>query len=237
MTKDRPAVRPREKALLGAFFVFAATLAALTTTSADAATFTVTNSNDSGTGSLRQAILDANNNSGMDSIVFDISGTNVHTINLATPLPPISDPVMIDGTTQSGFTTNNKPVIEINGAAAGAQAGLRLSAGGTTVRGLAINRCGTYGIEISGPPGTNIVQGNFIGTDPGGTATRPNSFSGIHVLGSSGNIIGGMNVGDKNLISANNLSGILLDGAANTVVLGNYIGTGVAGGGRLPNGD
>src|ERR1041385_560419 len=237
MTKEQRAVWPREKALFGAFFIVAATLAAMTPTNAAAATFAVTNSNDSGAGSLRQAILDANNNAGLDSIVFNISGTNVHTISLATPLPPIGDPVVIDGTTQAGFVANNKPVIEINGMSAGAQAGLRLSAGGTTVRGLAINRCGTYGIEISGPPGTNIIQGNFIGTDPGGTATRPNSFSGIHVLGSSGNIIGGTNFGDKNLISANNLSGILLDGAINTVVLGNYIGTGIAGGGRLPNGN
>jgi titin len=237
MTNVQPAVRRREKALFGAFFISVALVASLSTNSVFAATFTVTNSNDSGAGSLRQAILDANNNVGLDSIIFNISGTNVHTINLVTPLPPLSDPVVVDGTTQAGFVTNNKPVVEINGTSAGAQAGLRLSAGGTTIRGLAINRCGTYGIEISGPAGTNIVQGNFIGTDPGGTATRPNNFSGVHVLGSSGNIIGGTNFGDKNLISANNLSGILLDGAVNTVVLGNYIGTGITGGGRLPNGN
>lgn len=43
---------------------------------AQAATFTVTNLNDSGTGSLRQAILNANSNPGSDTIAFqtDLSG-------------------------------------------------------------------------------------------------------------------------------------------------------------------
>ncbi len=50
------------------------------------ATYTVTNTNDSGAGSLRQAILDANANAGADDIVFNISGTGVHTITLATVL-------------------------------------------------------------------------------------------------------------------------------------------------------
>ncbi len=50
-------------------------------------TFTVTNTNDTGTGSFRQAITDANNHSGLDTIAFDIPGTGVHTITPATPLP------------------------------------------------------------------------------------------------------------------------------------------------------
>src|SRR5436853_4087488 len=100
----------------------------LAPTASAANTLIVTNTNDSGTGSLRQAILDANNNPGLDTITFNISGTNVHTIAPSTPLPPINEPVIIDGTTQAGFTTNNKPVIEINGASAGAQAGLRFNA-------------------------------------------------------------------------------------------------------------
>jgi hypothetical protein len=37
------------------------------------ATFTVTNTNDSGAGSLRQAVLDANAAAGADTIVFDAS--------------------------------------------------------------------------------------------------------------------------------------------------------------------
>src|SRR5712672_811429 len=180
MIREQRAVLPPRKALFGAFFVIIL-LAATRTPNVQGATLTVTNNNDTGAGSLRQALLDANNNPGLDTIVFDISGTNVHTIALATPLPPVTEPAVIDGTTQNGFTSNNKPVIEINGASAGNQTGLRLLAGGSTVRGLAINRCGTDGIDVSGP-GTNVIQGNFIGLDPGGTISRGNAFEGIYVL-------------------------------------------------------
>src|SRR5947208_16709007 len=98
MSRKERAVRPREKALFGAFFVVIVILVGILTRPAAGATLTVTNSNDNGAGSLRQAILDANNNTGPDTIVFNISGANVHTINLATPLPPINDPVVIAGT-------------------------------------------------------------------------------------------------------------------------------------------
>ena len=57
-------------------------------------TFTVTSTDDSGAGTLRQAILDANGNAGADIIAFNIPGPGVHTINPATPLPTITDPVM-----------------------------------------------------------------------------------------------------------------------------------------------
>src|SRR5437016_12690422 len=66
-------------------------------------TFTVTNTNDSGVGSLRQAILDANANAGTDTIAFNI-GSGVRTINLLSQLSNLSDPVIIDGTTQPGFS-------------------------------------------------------------------------------------------------------------------------------------
>src|ERR1700752_2415818 len=77
-----------------------------------AATFIVTNANDSDLGSLRQAILDANANPGLDTIIFSI-GSGAATITPRSPLPTITDPVNIDGTTQSGFTST--PIIELNG--------------------------------------------------------------------------------------------------------------------------
>ncbi|MBE2293529.1 MAG: hypothetical protein IAF00_01215, partial [Phycisphaerales bacterium] len=66
---------------------------------AEAATFIVSNTADSGMGSLRQAILDANGVAGNDTIVFDVGGT----ISLITTLPPITDPagLTIDGTGQA----------------------------------------------------------------------------------------------------------------------------------------
>src|SRR5262245_26474094 len=81
---------------------------------ATANTFTVINTNDSGVGSLRQAITDANNTAGADAIDFNISGAGVHTITPASQLPFITGQVTIDGTTQPGYA--GKPLIEISGA-------------------------------------------------------------------------------------------------------------------------
>ena len=50
-----------------------------------AGTFTVTNTNDSGNGSLRKAIAQSNAESGMSKIVFSITGNN-KTISLESPL-------------------------------------------------------------------------------------------------------------------------------------------------------
>jgi hypothetical protein len=65
-------------------------------------TFVVTNTNDNGVGSLRQAILDANANSGADTINFNIAGSGVQTISLASALPTITEAVTIDGYSQPG---------------------------------------------------------------------------------------------------------------------------------------
>src|SRR5215468_6049300 len=75
-----------------------------------ASTFTVTNTNDSGAGSLRQAILDANANAGLDTIAFNIPGAGVHTITPASSLDPLSGPVLIDGYSQTGTAVNTDPV-------------------------------------------------------------------------------------------------------------------------------
>src|SRR5262245_1439745 len=73
-------------------------------------TFTVLNTNDSGPGSLRQAILDANANPGADTIAFAINGTGVHKITLLSALPAITDAVLIDGYTQAGAYANTRAV-------------------------------------------------------------------------------------------------------------------------------
>ena len=98
----------------------------LVTVTVSAATFTVTNTGDSGAGSLRQAILDANAAAGADTITFDIPGAGVHTITPATPLPPITEGAIIDGYTQPGASENTDPVatnavllIELDGSVAG----------------------------------------------------------------------------------------------------------------------
>jgi titin len=195
---------------------------------AAAAFYTVTTVADSGNGSLRQAILNANGNLGLDTIAFNISGTGPFTIIPASALPMITDPVIIDATTQPGYA--GTPLIEINGAnlAAGTD-GLLISAGGSTVRGLAINRCPRDGIRLQSL-GTNVIQANFLGTDPSGTVGLGNGEGGVMVYGSPGNLIGGTIAPARNLISGNQ-NGIYLfmSTASGNVVSGNYIGTSVTG--------
>ena len=74
------------------------------------ATFTVTNTNDSGAGSLRQAILDANARIGYDwtAIWFNIPGTAPFTIAPQSALPTITDPVVLAGFTQPGYTPGRR---------------------------------------------------------------------------------------------------------------------------------
>jgi hypothetical protein len=197
-----------------------------------AAAFVVSSTGDSGAGTLRQAILDANASGGLDTISFSILGAGVHTITPLTPLPAVTDPVIIDGTTQPGFA--GQPLIEINGTSAGANAGLRLTAGNSTVRGLVINRFQTDGIDISGG-GTNIVACNYIGTDSSGLVARGNAFEGVLITSSSANVIGGTNVADRNLLSGNSDAGVYILNSSGNFVLGNYIGTSVAGTAQLGN--
>jgi hypothetical protein len=75
-------------------------------TQASATDYFVSNTNDSGAGSLRQAILDANGNAGADTIKFSIPGDGPHVITLATQLPGITQSVTIDGYTQAGAIKN-----------------------------------------------------------------------------------------------------------------------------------
>ena len=120
------------------------TAVATTTVNAGPSTFLVINTNDSGSGSLRQAIANANATAGQDLIAFAIPGTGVRTITPQSPLPAVTDTVYIDGLTQPGFTSS--PLIELDGTSAGPTAnGLVLGGANITVRGLVINRFGTGG--------------------------------------------------------------------------------------------
>src|ERR1041385_2559872 len=127
-----------------------------------AAVLVVTNAADSGSGMLRQEISDANASASSNTIVFEIPGNGTHTINLASALPTIAYPMFIVGTTQPGFA--GTPLIELNGLSAGNSVGLRILAGNSTIRGLAINGFSAQGILVQGL-GTNVIAGNYIGID------------------------------------------------------------------------
>ncbi|HEX8073006.1 MAG TPA: LamG-like jellyroll fold domain-containing protein [Pyrinomonadaceae bacterium] len=235
-----------------------ATNVTLTNTQAPANTLTVINTNDSGAGSLRQAILDANATAGTQTIAFNIAGTGVQTVRLTSLLPTITDPVVIDGYTQSGSSPNTLSngdnavlLVELDGSAipmgsvSGFAGGLTITAGNSTVRGLVINRfIGSfqdYAIVLQGNGG-NVIEGNFIGTNPAGTVAASNGVTrGIAVFSSSNNLIGGTSPAARNVISGNNQSGISISGnsngqvSANNQVQGNFIGTNAAGTAALGN--
>ncbi|MBI3950291.1 MAG: hypothetical protein HY314_07545, partial [Acidobacteria bacterium] len=161
------------------------------------ATFTVTNTNDSGPGSLRQAILDANRNRDPDMIVFNIPGGSVQTIRLRSPLPTITDPVTIDATTQPGFS--GTPIIELDGGiarsgasglavtAGGAPSGFVITAGNSVVKGLAIGNFNGHAISLQ-QRGNNMVMNNYLGTDANCDENRGNAGEGLNILNSNNNM-------------------------------------------------
>ncbi|HKR13626.1 MAG TPA: SBBP repeat-containing protein [Pyrinomonadaceae bacterium] len=184
--------------------------------------FVVTNINNHGPGSLRQAILDANATPGRDVILFNLPGNGVHIINLLVGLPAITDEVFISATGESEF---GSPTVELNGAGTGGAIGLFIQAGNTTISGLAI---GGFSIGIAALDcDNNIIQGNHIGLDWSGTSSRPNG-QGILLLNSSHNLIGGASPSARNVISSNQFDGVTIVGS-NNLVQGNWIGPNTAG--------
>ncbi|MCI0693191.1 T9SS type A sorting domain-containing protein [candidate division KSB1 bacterium] len=193
--------------------------------------FTVTNTNDSGPGSLRQVILNANATPGRDVIRFKIPSSGPHTIQPLSALPTITDPVVIDGATQPGFA--GKPIIELDGSSAGAVTnGLTITAGSSVVQAMVINRFSNSGIWLQ-TNGGNAIAGNYIGTNVTGTAALGNGFDGVTILDASGNTIGGTMPKARNVISGNKKRGVFIfisaGAATENQIKGNFIGTDVTG--------
>ncbi len=195
-----------------------------------AAEFTVTNVNDAGLGTLRQAIIDANVSNDVDTIVFDIEGSGPHTIAPTSALPTITEPLIIDGSqlpaTRNTLIIGNNAVIliRLSGTNAGAGAvGLRFNSAGCFVYGLAIVGFDSHGIFLNGSSDT-VIQGNFIGLDVDGVTAGGNGGAGIRTA-AGGAVIGGIDPGERNLISNNGSDGIQIQNSAFNAVQGNYIGT------------
>ena len=199
------------------------------------ATYEVNSNADPGDGTcddtctLRDAILAANANPGLDTISFGLPALGDHTITPTSALPTITDAVVIDATTQAGSR------IELNGSSSGGGNGLVVGAGSSTVRGLVINRFGGNGIVLQ-TSGGNVIEGNYIGTDVAGDADLGNGQNGILVT-TSANTIGGTTAGARNVLSGNGVDGVQISGAGATgnKVEGNFIGTNAAGAGAIGN--
>jgi hypothetical protein len=193
--------------------------------SARAATIVVTNNADSGAGSFRQGILTANASAGVpDVIQFNIPAPGPLLIPPLTPLPNITDPLVIDGYTQSGASSNSLAVGDNAVLQIVIPGQLVIDTSNTTVRGLSIRQIqvGT----VPAPKGGNVIEGCFIGLDASGTNSLGSPGFGVFVQ-TPNNRIGGAIPGARNLISSNATTGIEIfeTFATNNIVQGNYIGT------------
>ena len=207
-------------------------------------TLVVTNTNDSGSGSLRQAILDANAHAGVETISFNIPGAGPHTIYPVTQLPDVTSPVIIDGRTQPDYYTGN-PLIWISGSGTIVD-GLRLTGGGSQVYGLDIYFFTDDGIDIRGAGGNTIAYndldlndyGVYVNSVPDNTI-RNNEIYNNRTLGvliccnsATGNQIADNDIHNNpngvrlaapsntlkgNTIHANTTDGVILEGNSNTI--------------------
>jgi parallel beta-helix repeat protein len=201
-------------------------------------TFVVTGTGDNvdandGVVTLREAVEQANSSvvSGVvDEIHFDIPGDGVKSI--ASAGLTITDPVNIDGYTQSDasrntLATGTNAVLRIELTTVQPTAGFALTVsetgGGSTISGLAIG--GFFnGILLFG--NDNFITGNYIGLDAAGATARPligQSADAISIQGSDNNTIGGISPGDRNVIA--NSGGILVSNSNGNTIRSNYIGT------------
>src|SRR5260221_8047561 len=210
-------------------------LAALSGTGAQAATLTVNNTLDSGAGSLRQAIIDANTTPGTDTIVFAIPGSGLHTIAPATNLPNITEAIIIDGYSQAGSSVNtlalgDNAVLQIELTGTGISNGIGLNVNGTVtsgeVRGLLMTKWNNA-ILLSGTSNF-IIDGNFFGTNATGTTATAATANGsaFFILNSAAsNTVGGATAAARNLISGHTTAGITMgnSGTTNNVIQNNYI--------------
>ena len=198
-------------------------------------TYTVVNTNDSGTGSLREAISDANMAGGLGLIEFDIPGSGVQTISLQSALPPIETQVDIDGQSQPGYSA--RALIQIDGTNAGSGAsGLELVPGSdlSIVSGLIVDNFSGSGVLVTSD--RDDFASNYVGTNTTGTAAQSVTMQYGFLVTGNNNTIGGASAGAGNLISGN-AYGIWLEAADDSLIAGNLIGTNLAGGSAVIGSD
>lgn len=212
----------------------------LISAAAQAVVFTVTNTNDLGPGSLRQAIINSNAaGPGPNTIRFNIAGVPPFLIFPTTQLPTITVPVTINGLTQPGTSQNTLPTadnavqtIVVNGFFQPVGNGLTVAADGCVIKSIVVNNFAAANLELDS--NNNTVQGCFFGVDATGTIAGTGLDVNILIQGGN-NLIGGATPAARNIISADFI-GIYVFGAAatNNVIKGNFIGLAANGTTPLP---
>ncbi len=182
--------------------------------------------------SLRAAIQTTNAVSGSDFISFDIPGGGVQSISPTSDLPPITENVYINATTQPGYS--GTPLVEVNGSGTPITSnGLVFAAGsdGSNVIALTINRFGDSGIlieanEVEVSKSYIGVFADGIGVDPTGRQRR-----GIMITGARNKIGGILDAAEPSIIANNVIAGnsveeikIIGSAAIDNTLVGNSIG-------------
>lgn len=187
--------------------------------------YTVTNLSDSGTGSFRQAIINANTAPAgqYSGITFGIAGT----ITLASDLPAITSRVLIDGTTAPGFSASTGPTVAVDFVNSYNGLSFKMGSAGSGVSGLAVIRSSGNGITLNA--GDIVLLLNQIGVNLSG-ADAGNAYDGIYIASTSNNNRIGSNPDSasnyfSNLISGNGGDGIEINGSSGNTVQSNLIGT------------
>ncbi len=176
--------------------------------------YVVTNTSDSGAGSLRAAITEVNANPSGGAILFDIAGAGTHTIQCTSTLPSIVRSVVVDGRTQPGYV--GSPLVEVAGRFNAPL--LDLTATNSAVFGLGLRRSGdggqgssSVGIRLASSGG--IVQG----------CAFSNFRTASEVFGSD-NLVGGVDSGEGNVFNGATRTAVYVgDGAQGNRILGNSI--------------
>jgi hypothetical protein len=189
----------------------------------------VTNLNDSGEGSLRWTMTNANSHPGPDEIRFAVAGT----INVLSQLPELNDATggtTIDGTSAPGYL--GTPLVALIGPGTGTPYvnAISITSTNNIIQAIQISSFWA-GISVLGSSASgNVIIGNYIGND--GSIAVPNG-RGIQIYASN-NRIGGTTIRERNVLSGNELQGLYIGGSGN-LVQGNYIGTDVTGTKALAN--
>ncbi len=148
-----------------------------------AATYTVTNLSDSGAGSLRSALQSANSDPG-STVAFSTTGT----ISLVTPLPDLTVPMTISGTTAPGFSGTPLVAVNFNG-----NPGFNVGKGANASAITALSLVGAGNAAVTLRASHVALAGNYIGLLPDGSVGG-NFGDGVRILAASGgNVIGNTN--------------------------------------------
>ena len=212
------------------------------------ATNIVTNTQDSGPGSLRAALYYACDHPGT-TITFNIPtsdpgySNNVFNILPTDALPSLVNATTLDGSSEPTNSNPNGPSILLNGISSRPpdvySSGIYLKGTNCTVRSLVINNFPYFGILITGSNAmNNTVAGCYLGVDPTGMVAVTNGILPLQIeAGASGNTIGGNSPAQRNIMAGSAYQGLTLRDAGTTfnVVKGNYIGVKATGMAALAN--